>query len=343
MDCAEIDELLSEYIDGTLDLKTVQMVEKHLSVCVDCKETLASLRAMVEELNALEPMKPPADFLEKIHQRMEPRSDFSRLFKKLFVPFKIKIPLQLAAAATAAILVVMVLNLQKSEYQKTQPLKAAKSQWFAEKSKADHLTPELKTKTKPPVPVHEEVPGRLSDSEQGMPAQRSRVKPLVQPSMQRKSEPSSSVLAKAGPSAAEGQPIALALLLKPVGIGGTHAPDSATQTMPLPASDKKAVAKERTDKDFLQGKIEAGQNNQTDDLQLRMNHIIQSFKGKILTKEYQKQKDRLASIHVQIPAENYASFCRELTRMAIFKTPPPALSDESLETVKLLINFTYPK
>jgi hypothetical protein len=343
MDCAEIDELLSEYIDGTLDSKTVQMVEKHISVCVDCKETLASLRAMVEELNAIEPMKAPDDFLEKIHQRMEPRPEFNRLFKKLFVPFKIKIPLQLTAAATASILVVMVLNLQKSEYQKTQPLKAAKSEWFTEKSKADHLTPELKTKTKPPAPVFEEIPGRLSDSEQGVPAQRSRVMPFVQPSIQRKSEPSSSVLAKAGPSAAEDQPIAITLLLKPVAIGGAHSLDITTQTMPVSENDKKTVEKKSTDKDILEGKIEAGQKNQTDNLLLRMNHIIRSFKGKILTKEYHKQKDRLTSIHVQIPAENYASFCRELTRLAIFKTPPPALSDESLETVKLLINFTYPE
>jgi len=341
MDCAGIQELLSEYIDGTLDAKAVQVVEKHISVCQDCKETLASLSAMVEELNALEPVKAPADFLEKIHQRMEPRSDFSRLFKKLFVPFKIKIPLQLATAATAFILVVMVLNLQKSEYQKMQPLKASKSEWFAEKSKADHLTPEFKTKSKPPAPALEKVPGRLSDSEQGMPAQRSRVNTLVQPSIQRESEPSSSVLEEARPSVGKGQPIELALLLKPIVIGRSYAPDMAMQTTPFPESDKKTIEKERTDKDSLEGKIEAGQKYQVDDLLLRMNHIIWPLKGKILTKEYHKQKDRLKSIHVQIPAKNYASFCRELTRLATFKAPPPALSDESLESVKLLINFTY--
>jgi hypothetical protein len=343
MDCAGIDELLSEYIDGTLDSKTVQMVEKHISVCVDCKETLASLRAMVEELNALEPMKAPADFLEKIHQRMEPRSDFSRLFKKLFVPFKIKIPLQLAAAATASILVVMVLNLQNSEYQKMQPLKASKSEWLAEKSKADHLTPEFKTKTTPMAPVLEEVPGRLSDDERGMPSQRSRVRPLVQPSIQRKPEPSSSVLAKAGPSAAEGQPIALALLLKPVVIGGAHSPDIAAQAMPLPESDKKTVEKEGTDQDTFGRKFAYKRKSRIDDLLFSMNQIIRPLDGKISTREYQKQKDRLTSIHVQLPAKNYASFCRELNRLGAFKTPPPALSDESLETVKLLINFTYPE
>ena len=115
----------------------------------------------------------------------------------------------------------------------------------------------------------------------------------------------------------------------------------AMQTTPFPESDKKTIEKERTDKDSLEGKIEAGQKYQVDDLLLRMNHIIWPLKGKILTKEYHKQKDRLKSIHVQIPAKNYASFCRELTRLATFKAPPPALSDESLESVKLLINFTY--
>ena len=330
MDCAGIQELLSEHIDGTLDAKAVQVVEKHMSVCEDCKESLASLSAILEELNALEPVEPPADFLEKIHQRMEPRSDFSRIFRKLFVPFKIKIPLQLAAAATASILVVMVFIHQKSEYQKMQPLKASKSEWFAEKSK-------------PPTPVLEEAPGRLSDSEQGMSAQRSRVKTPVQPSIQSESKPPSSVLAKARPSAGKGQPIELAMILKPVFIGGAYAPDIAIQTMPLPEGDKKTIEQERTDKDTFERKFEAGQKNQINDVLLRMKHIIWPLKGKVLTTEHQKQKNRLKSIQVQIPAENYASFCRELTRLGTFKTPPPALSDQSLETVKLLINFTYPE
>ena len=153
MDCTGIQELLSEYIDGTLDANTTKTVEEHVSTCEDCKETFASLSAMVEELNALEPVESPADFLEKIHQRMEPRSDFSRIFRKLFVPFKIKIPLQLAAAATASIFVVMVLFHQKSEYQKIQPLKASKSERFAEKSKSDHLSPKFDNKNKIVLPI----------------------------------------------------------------------------------------------------------------------------------------------------------------------------------------------
>ena len=343
MDCTGIQELLSEYIDGILDAKAVKVVEKHISVCEDCRESLASLSAMVEELNSLEPVEPPADFLEKIHQRMEPRSDFSRIFRKLFVPFKIKIPLQLAAAATASIFVVMVLFHQKSEYQKIHPLKAPKSEQFAEKSKSDYIAPEFETKTKSSAPVPEEAPERLSDSEQGMSAQKSRVKTSVHPSIQREVRPPSSVLAKASPSAGKSQPIALSMILKPVAIGNVYAPDIAMQTMPLSEGNKKTIEPDRTDKDTLGRKFETKQKNQIDDVLLRMNHIILSLKGKTLTKEYNKPEDRLKSIQVQIPAENYANFCRELTRLGTFKTPPPTLSDQSLETVKLLINFTYPE
>jgi hypothetical protein len=343
MDCTGIQELLSEYIDGTLDAKAVQVVEEHMSVCKDCKESLASLSAMVQELNELEPVKAPEDFLEKIHQRMESRSTFSRTFRKLFVPFKIKIPLQLAAAATASIIIVMVLSLQKSEYQKIQPLKASKSEWFAEKPKSDHLTSEFNMKTNPSTPVLEEVPARLSDSEKGMSAQRSRAKTFAQSSIQRESEPPSSVLAKATPSAGKGQPIVLALFLKPVVIGGAYAPDIAMQKMPLPEGDKKTTQKNLSDKDTFERTYETEQKSHVDPLISRMNHIIRPLKGKILTTEYRKQKDRLRSIHVQIPAESYATFCRELTRLGTFETPPPALSDQRLETVKLLINLTYPE
>jgi Putative zinc-finger len=342
MDCSGIQELLSEYIDGTLDAKSVQAVEEHISACQDCKEALDSLNEVIKELNALEPVKAPADFLEKIHQRMESRSNFRRLFKTFFIPFKIKIPLQLAAAAFASILVVMVLNLQKSEYRKMQLLKISNSQWLTEKSKTDHLSPEFEMKAKPSGPVVQKAPKSSSDIKQNLPPQSYRVKTFARPSNQRKPEPSSPVLAAARSSAGKGQPIALALVLKPVALGGAYAPDADMQTTTFARSDKKTMEKEKSEKDVPGGKIETGQKNRTDDLFLRMTHITRSLKGKILAKEYHKQSNRLVSIHVQIPAKNYASYCKELARLADFKIPPPALSAESLETVNILINIAYP-
>jgi hypothetical protein len=343
MDCAGIQELLSEYIDGTLDEKTVQMVEKHISFCEDCKETLASLSAIVEELNTLEQVKPPEDFLEKIHQRMETRFDFNQIIRKLFVPFKTKIPLQLAAVATASVLVVLVFNLQKSEYQKMHPLKTAKSEWFAEKQKPNHLTPESKTKRKPSAPVLEETPERLSDSEQGTRAQRFKGKTGLEPYRQKGTKPHPSVLAKAGLSAQKDQPLKLALILNPLVIGHGYESDSAVQPKTEPEKNKKAIEKEMTDKNSLKREFMYNQRRRIDNLMITMNHIIQPLNGKILTQEYDKQKDRLTSIHVQMPTKNYPSFFKELSQLGTFKTPPPVLPSQRLETLDLLINFTYPE
>jgi hypothetical protein len=344
MNCAGIEELLSGYIDGTLDAKAVQAVEKHISVCRNCKDTLDSLNDVIKELNALEPLKPPADFLEKIHQRMESRSYFRRLFKTFFIPFKIKLPLQLAAAAFASILVVMVLNIQKTEYQKMRPLKTSKSQWFAEKSKTDHsTTPELKMKAKPSAPVFEDAPESSPDIQQDIPPQRSRIKESDRPSIQRKPEPPSTASSKARLSAGKGHPpIELALVLKPAAFRGAYAPDTATQTAPFAGSDKHTVEKKQKDKGFPGVHLKAGQKNLIDDLLLRTTRMIRSLGGNILTKEYQEQPNRLGSIHAQLPAKNYISLCKALNQLAHFKTPPPDLSDDSPETVNLLINFTYP-
>ena len=137
MECARIKELLSEYIDGTLDAQARAVVENHVATCKSCKEELASLSALVEELGSLEPVKAPEDFLEKIHERMESRFGFDRIVRKLFMPFGIKIPLELAAAATIAILVISVLSIQQTEKQIVQIPKVSTSERIAEKSKED--------------------------------------------------------------------------------------------------------------------------------------------------------------------------------------------------------------
>lgn len=338
MECAAILELLSEYIDGTLDSKAKEAVEKHISTCENCKQELSSLSSVVKELGSLDQVKAPADFLEKIHERMELRFSIDRLIRKLFVPFHIKIPLELAAAATVAILVVLVLNIQQPEIQMMKIPTASKSQRLAEKPKEDRIKPEFKKEAERPAPVLEEAPAKLSDSEHVMLARRSETK-TVKPSIQRESEPRSSVLAKAKQPAGKGHPIELALVLKTGIIGGFYEPDIAMQAVPLLESDESTAEKEKADIDSFGSKIEAGRKDRAADLLLRVKHIIDLVKGKVLTVEYGRQTEQLKSIYAKIPAKNYESFCRELTGLAAFQNPPPDLTDKNLETIQVHIKF----
>jgi hypothetical protein len=340
MHCAAIIELLSEYIDGTLDSKPKEAVEKHILTCKNCKQELSSLSAIAEELGSLDHIKPPADFLEKIHERMEPRFGFNKIVRKLFVPFRIKIPLELAAAATVAILVVLVLNIQQPEIQMMKIPTASKSQRLAEKPKEDRIKSTFKKENESPEPAFEEAPAKLSDSEHVMLALRSKSK-AVKPSIQRESEPFSSFMTKAESkqAAGKGQPIELALVLKTGVIGGAYKPGIAMQTAPLLESDESTAEKKRGDIDSFGRKIEARQKGQPANLLSRMKHIIDLAQGKVLTVKYDRQTEQLKSIYAKIPAKNYESFCRELARMATFQNPPPDLADKDLKTIQVHIRF----
>jgi hypothetical protein len=340
MDCAAILELLSQYIDGTLDVKTRAAVEKHIAACGNCKRELASFRAMVHELGTLDPVTPPADFLGKIHERMARPSGFNKIFGKLFTPFYIKIPLELAAAATVAILVVLVLNIQQPEIQKLPPPIAARSREPAQKPKADRIKPALKKQAEHPTTVMEKMTEELSDSEPAMLTRKSGIKTPA-PSMRQESKPPLSFMEKSEskPTAGKNHPVELALVLRTGVIGGAVKPGIAMQAAPLSENQKSTIEKERAHIDFFEKKIGAGKKDRTADLFSRIKLMIDRAQGKILTVEYHGQAEQLKSIDAKIPAKTYDSFCRELTGLATFQTPPPDLSDKDLETIRVYIRF----
>jgi hypothetical protein len=343
MDCSGIQERLSEYIDGALDEKTAQSVEKHMTTCKGCKEMYASLSAVVKELNALEPMAAPADILEKIHQRMKPRPQVNRFFKKLFFPFKVKIPLQLAAAATVCILVVLVIHLQQSKFQMIQPYKAYQSQRAAEKEKTDHIESLYHVAKKHSAPVSKETPPMISATEKGSAGQRSGIQSSGQGLIQTESRPASPMSPNAGPSAGKSRPIELALVLKTGVMGDASLSRLAMKAAQMRKSDEKLAEKESVNQDGSKRNIEPRQSNRTANFLSSMTHILSPLQGSVLSVDSPKHANGSGSILVQIPAKYYDFFCKDIGRLASFKTPPPALSDKSPETVTLLIKVSSQK
>jgi hypothetical protein len=115
MKCSNIKLLLSEYIDGTLDEKARFSVEQHLQACETCQHEYASLKNIIGDLGELPKVKAPDDFLESVHTKMESGFDLSKLFRKLFVPFKIKVPLEILTAAATAIIIIFFVNVYQKE------------------------------------------------------------------------------------------------------------------------------------------------------------------------------------------------------------------------------------
>jgi len=378
MECARIKERLSEFIDGTLDAQTRVLVENHVSTCSDCKAELASLSALVEELGALEKVQAPADFLEKIHEKMEPRAGFYRIMRKLFVPFHIKIPLELAAAATMAILVVTVLNIQQVRKEATHIPEVANFERFDREPEAGHEAPAFREDVKRPASVFDQAIVRPSGSEPVVLAKKGLAKP-VQPDIEGAPEQMPPVIGEAvsKPPVWTGQLIELALLLKTEASGSGKEQKAAVEAAPPVESDlapdeedktyiaafkEKTVAQqtgtvtrikreglEKESRSLLPQTLRGSAlkddskppfaNSYKEDSLSRIKHLIQNLGGRILSVENKMEIERLQSIDGEIPSDHYQLFCEKLGRLGVFRNPPPELTDKDQETVRVKINL----
>jgi len=111
MNCEEIKNLLSEYLDRELNQGACELVEEHLDNCPVCREELQVLKECLKSLGSLKKVEPPSDFLSQVHARLEGQASFKAAFKKIIFPLHIKIPLEAAGLAAAAVLLFYILNL----------------------------------------------------------------------------------------------------------------------------------------------------------------------------------------------------------------------------------------
>ena len=162
-DCSEIRNLLSEYLDDALDAKAKALADEHLRTCPACRKELDSLKTLVKGIGSLESVKAPADFLDRLHKRMERPSKISQMREWLFYPLRVKIPLQLAGAAVIALILFSILPLQQSSLKlhskPEQEKKAEDTAYYADESRGAGraAAPVQKAVTAEPAKVTREV------------------------------------------------------------------------------------------------------------------------------------------------------------------------------------------
>lgn len=71
MDCTQIQELLSEYLDGELPAGRHRQVDAHVSECPECAAELEALRRTVEAVQQLPVHRAPEDLSERLRRRLE--------------------------------------------------------------------------------------------------------------------------------------------------------------------------------------------------------------------------------------------------------------------------------
>ena len=94
MNCAELDILLCEYVDGTLDAATRAAVELHLAGCPSCAELARDSAAAVRFLGRAADVEPPAELVNRIlfaapwreNLKSKPRSWLAGLLSPILQP-----------------------------------------------------------------------------------------------------------------------------------------------------------------------------------------------------------------------------------------------------------------
>jgi len=328
MECTQIKERLSEYVDGMLDAQTEARVEEHLSTCQACKEELAALKALVKELSALESVGAPKDFLDQVHERIEPRFSLGKIIRTLFVPARIKIPLELATAAAMVVLVLAILNVQQ---------------------------PKQRTVDVPGV-SRELIAGKKPDV---APAKPTTKKDTFQ------SEPSLEAVA-VQPLERESAPIELALVLTPEVSSRAYAPSEAMEVaqaqrkgegetrvfMDAPPKAKMkmgAVHQEKGASGLPPTEIAALKDetkpspSYVDQTLSKVKNVIELAGGKVVSTEHSKESGQPPSLHAEIPAEHYSAFCEELRKLGNLQSTPPALPATDQEIRQVHIRLISPK
>lgn len=307
MECARVKELLSEYLDNALDAQTKALVEGHLSTCKVCSEELASLKAYIEQFGTLKAVKAPEDFLEKVHARLKRRFEFERIMRKVFVPVRIKVPLQLVAVAAMLFLVISVFKFIQPPAEKlTYVPSVSKQVTVAER----HVEEPIELAKKPI-----EEPIKLARKEEKPIELALLIKPevpamLYEERMVRKEEADYSKTARE--DIKEGEQIT----------GALRSAEGAPRSADIIRRDKKALPPPYSE-----------------EILFRVKELIELAEGKVTSVEYEKETSRPQFVNVEIPFKNYSALLERLTQLGQLQKPLPTLALEDEQIIQIQIKL----
>lgn len=110
MSAENIRDLLPDYVRGRLDQQKTKMVEVELERSESLRHRCEELRRYYDALDALEPARASDEFMDKLHARMDEPPLMQRLFRVMFLPLGIKLPIEIVGVAATALLVVLLYN-----------------------------------------------------------------------------------------------------------------------------------------------------------------------------------------------------------------------------------------
>lgn len=137
MNCEEVANHFSDYLDKTLDTATMTRVATHIIVCPLCRTESNDLADCIEQVAGLPALDAPLGFAQRVMAHVRDIEEKPSIWQWLFQSWSKKIPLQATAVVMVAVLAVFL-------YQKEEPLKQNDSMKLALQSAAPTATAEKK-------------------------------------------------------------------------------------------------------------------------------------------------------------------------------------------------------
>jgi len=100
--CQRFKEMLSDYIEGSLDQQNKRAMEQHLRNCLQCTQKVRQLKSLIHNLQALPKVQVSPDFETILRARIS----MERRRKRQFIP---ALPFPLPAHALSAIIIILAL------------------------------------------------------------------------------------------------------------------------------------------------------------------------------------------------------------------------------------------
>lgn len=141
MNCAEVQRYLSDFLDKSLDNERVRAIEDHLAACSWCSEEMASLAECRRLVFGLPAVELPVGFTNRVMARVREAANPPNLWERLFLPLRIKIPLQATAVVLIAVLVVYI--YQKEPLQRESVVAVQPEISFREQNETGRLAPSV--------------------------------------------------------------------------------------------------------------------------------------------------------------------------------------------------------
>jgi predicted anti-sigma-YlaC factor YlaD len=108
VDCNKFKEDFSSFLDGELPHNQQQLLEDHLNICLNCKETIRQIKIIKHSLSYLPQVSTSPDFEQKLHHQI-----FQRNQKAPFLPEQLqnwKLPAMGSAIVLATLGLFLVFN-----------------------------------------------------------------------------------------------------------------------------------------------------------------------------------------------------------------------------------------